>query len=88
MSLRILAEDKAILLRAVSLQHTDLTDFVLRHALRAARDVIEEAEHLHLSERDSLRILDLLRESAPHQTRGCWLLRRRCRRSHDRHGVA
>ncbi len=37
MSLRIPAEEKAILLRAVALQHTDLTDFVLRHALLAAR---------------------------------------------------
>ena len=32
MSLRIRAEEKAILLRAATLQHTDLTDFVLRHA--------------------------------------------------------
>ena len=60
MSLRIRAEDKAMLLRAVSLKHTDLTDFVIRHALRAARDVIEEAEHMRLSERASLQVLDLL----------------------------
>ncbi|MBZ5642693.1 MAG: DUF1778 domain-containing protein [Acidobacteriia bacterium] len=60
MSLRIRAEEKALLLRAVALKHTDLTDFVLRHALRAARDVIEEADHLQLSERDSLRVLELL----------------------------
>ena len=60
MSLRIPANEKAILLRAVALQHTDLTEFVLRHALRAAKDAIEEAEHLQLSERDSLRVLDLL----------------------------
>jgi len=69
MSLRIPAEEKAILLRAVTLQHTDLTDFVLRHALRAARDVIEEAEHLHLSEQDSLRILDLLENPPPPNAR-------------------
>jgi uncharacterized protein (DUF1778 family) len=60
MSLRIRPEDKAILLRAVALQHTDLTDFVVRHALRAATDIIEEAEHVHLSERDSLRVLEML----------------------------
>jgi uncharacterized protein (DUF1778 family) len=60
MSLRIPAEEKAILLRAVALQHTDLTDFVLRHALRAAKDVIENAERLQLSEHDSVRVLDLL----------------------------
>jgi uncharacterized protein (DUF1778 family) len=60
MSLRIRAEEKALLLRAVALSRTDLTDFVLRHALRAATAVIEEAEHVQLSGRDSLRVLDLL----------------------------
>ncbi len=68
-SLRIPAEEKALLLRAVSLQHTDLTDFVLRHALRAAQDIIEQAEHLHLSERDSLRVLDLLENPPPPNAR-------------------
>jgi uncharacterized protein (DUF1778 family) len=60
MSLRIRAEEKATLLRAVALKHTDLTDFVLRHALRAAKAVIADAEHVQLSARDSLRVLDLL----------------------------
>ena len=60
MSLRIRAEEKRLLLRAVVLQHTDLTDFVLHHALRAAKSVIEQAEHIQLSERDSLKVLDLL----------------------------
>jgi uncharacterized protein (DUF1778 family) len=60
MSLRIRAEDKALLLRAVALNHTELTAFVIRHALRAAKAVIKEADHLQLSERDSLRVLDLL----------------------------
>jgi uncharacterized protein (DUF1778 family) len=60
MSLRIRAEEKALLMRAVALKHTDLTDFVLRHALLAAKAVIEEADHVQLSGRDSLRVLDLL----------------------------
>jgi uncharacterized protein (DUF1778 family) len=60
LSLRIRAEEKTLLLRAVALSRTDLTDFVLRHALRAAKAVIEEADHVQLSERDSLRVLDLL----------------------------
>jgi uncharacterized protein (DUF1778 family) len=60
MSLRIRAEEKKLLLRAVALQHTDLTDFVVQHALRAAKTVIEEAEQVQLTERDSLRVLDLL----------------------------
>jgi uncharacterized protein (DUF1778 family) len=60
MSLRIRAEEKALLLRAVALKHTDLTDFVLHHALRAAKAVIEQADRVQLSGRDSLRVLDLL----------------------------
>jgi len=60
MSLRIRAEEKALLLRAVALDHTDLTEFVLRHALLAAKTVVEEADHVQLSGRDSLRVLDLL----------------------------
>jgi uncharacterized protein (DUF1778 family) len=42
MQLRIRAEEKALLLRAVALNHTDLTDFVFRHALLAASAVIED----------------------------------------------
>jgi uncharacterized protein (DUF1778 family) len=60
MSLRIRAEEKALLMRAVALEHTDLTDFVLRHALDAAKAAIQDADHLRLSGRDSLRVLDLL----------------------------
>jgi uncharacterized protein (DUF1778 family) len=60
MSLRIRAEEKALLMRAVALKHTDLTDFVIHHAVRAAKAVIEQADHVQLSERDSLRVLDLL----------------------------
>jgi uncharacterized protein (DUF1778 family) len=60
MSLRVRAEQKAMLVRAATLKHTDLTDFVLREALRVAKTIIEEAEHVQLSERDSLRVLDLL----------------------------
>ena len=60
MSLRIPAEEKAILLRAAALERTDLTGFVRQHSLAAARSVIREQEHLKLSARDSLRVLDLL----------------------------
>ena len=60
MSLRIPAEEKAILLRAAALRRTDLTDFVRQHSVSAARAVIQEAEHLELSKRDSVRVLALL----------------------------
>lgn len=60
MSMRIRAEEKATLLRAAALENTDLTDFVLQNALRSAKAVIEQAEHIRLSARDSQRVLDLL----------------------------
>ena len=59
-ALRVRAGDKATLMRAIALEHTDMTDFILRHALDAARKVIDRAERVELSERDSLRVLDAL----------------------------
>ena len=43
-------------MRAAALRHTDLTEFVLQPALREAKAVIEEAERIVLSERDSLLV--------------------------------
>jgi len=60
LALRVRLNDKATLMRAVALEHTDMTDFILRHALDAARKIIEQAEHLSLSVRDSQRVLDVL----------------------------
>ncbi len=60
LALRVRAEEKATLMRAVAIEHTDMTDFILRHALDAARKVIEQAESVTLSARDSLRVLDVL----------------------------
>jgi uncharacterized protein (DUF1778 family) len=60
MNLRMRPEQKATLMRAAALRHTDLTDFVTQSALREAKAVIEAAEHIKLSERDSLLVLDLL----------------------------
>ena len=59
-SLRIPVGEKAILMRAAALRNTDLTDFVRQHSLKAAMDVIQEAERVKLSARDSLRVLHLL----------------------------
>ena len=60
MSLRIPAEEKAILLRAAALKHKDLSEFVRQHSVDAAKAIIREEEHISLSERDSLRVLQLL----------------------------
>ena len=60
MNLRVAPEQKAMLMRAAAIRNTDLTDFIVQHALREAETVIEQAEHMKLSGRDSLRVLDLL----------------------------
>jgi uncharacterized protein (DUF1778 family) len=60
MQLRVRPEQKATLMRAAALRNTDLTDFIVQLALREAKTVIEEAERIRLSERDSLLVLDLL----------------------------
>ena len=59
-SLRILAAEKALLLRAAVLSRTSLVDFVIRSAVAAAHKLIARAEHGELSERDRLHVLKLL----------------------------
>ena len=58
--LRIDPDAKAKLARAAALEHIDLTAFILRAALPVAQTVIEHAERIQLSERDSLNVLDAL----------------------------
>lgn len=60
MSLRIASDEKSLLMRAAALQHTNLTEFVLRNVMSVARKIIDENEQLALTERDSLHVLDLL----------------------------
>jgi uncharacterized protein (DUF1778 family) len=58
--LRLRPEDKATLTRAASIKRLDLTGYILGAALPQAKADIAEAERLTLSERDSLRVLELL----------------------------
>ena len=60
MNLRIKPEAKARLMRAAALRHTDLTSFVTQSALREAEAVIAEADVIRASDRDFVRILELL----------------------------
>ena len=62
MSLRIAAEEKSLLVRAAALQHTNLTEFVIRTVVAAARDVIDQSERVELTERDSVYVLGLLED--------------------------
>lgn len=58
--LRLPAEQKAMIARAASLSRLDLTGFILRAVLPEAQAVVQKAERLALSERDSLKVLELL----------------------------
>ena len=58
--LRVAPEAKAMIARAAAFEHLDLTGFILRTVLPEAAAVVAKAERLALSERDSLRVLDLL----------------------------
>jgi uncharacterized protein (DUF1778 family) len=68
MSLRIRAADKSLLLRAVALKNTDLTEFVLGKALQAAKQIVDQSERIQVSGRDSARVLQLL-ENPPRPNR-------------------
>lgn len=59
-SLRILAGEKAVLLRAAALQSVGLSDFVRQHSLNAAMEILDHSERVRLSARDSLRVLEAL----------------------------
>ena len=58
--LRASPSEKALLLRAATLERLDLTSFVMRAALPKAERVVAAAENVELTEHDSLRVLDLL----------------------------
>ncbi len=58
--LRATRDEKALLAKAAAYERLDLTSFVMRSALPAAREVVERRERIILSERDTARVLDLL----------------------------
>jgi len=60
LAVRLSADEKSTIARAAAIEHVDLTAFVVRNALRAAREVIDRDERLILSGRDSQQVLDLL----------------------------
>lgn len=65
--IRATSEEKRLLAEAAAHEHLDLTAFVLRTALPAAREVIDRAEHLRLTARESAQLLALL-ETPPAPT--------------------
>jgi uncharacterized protein (DUF1778 family) len=53
-------EEKRLLASAAAYERLDVTSFIMRRVLPAARAVVERAERIVLSERDSARVLKLL----------------------------
>jgi uncharacterized protein (DUF1778 family) len=60
MSVRIKPADKAVIMRASAISGADMTEFVVRTAVQAARELIDQSERIALSERDSLKLLAAL----------------------------
>ena len=58
--LRATREEKRLLAAAAAYERLDVTSFIMRNVLPSARKVVDRAERMVLSERDSKRILQLL----------------------------
>lgn len=65
--LRATKEEKRILAIAAAYERLDVTSFIMRNVLPTAREVVDRAERIVLSERDTVRVLDLL-ENPPKPT--------------------
>lgn len=60
MSLRIASQDKSLIMRAAALEHTNLTEFVVRNAVSIAQKIITDNERKELTKKESLQVLELL----------------------------
>jgi uncharacterized protein (DUF1778 family) len=58
--LRATKEEKRLLAAAAAYERLDVTSFIMRNVLPSARKVVDRAERIVLSKRDSERILQLL----------------------------
>ena len=65
--LRVTKEEKQLLATAAAYERLDVTGFIMRQVLPAARAVVDRAERITLSERDAARVLKLL-ENPPRPT--------------------
>jgi uncharacterized protein (DUF1778 family) len=58
--LRATKDEKRLLAQAAAYERLDVTSFIMRNVLPTARDVVDRAERIVLSERDTVRVLELL----------------------------
>lgn len=64
-NMRIPAREKALIARAAALAQKDMSQFILEKAVSEAKTVIEQAETVEVSERDFIRIMELLENPPP-----------------------
>ncbi len=67
LELRATMEEKRLLAAAAAYERLDVTTFIMRQVLPAARDIVDRNERVVLSERDTVRVLELL-ENPPKPT--------------------
>jgi len=65
--LRTTKTEKRLLAAAAAYERLDVTSFIMRNVMPAAREVVDRAERIVLSERDAARVLELL-ENPPKPT--------------------
>ena len=65
--LRATKEEKRLLATAAAYERLDVTSFIMRNVLPTAREVVNRAERIALSERDTARVRELL-ENPPKAT--------------------
>lgn len=65
--LRATKEEKRLLTTAAAHERLGVTSFIMRNVLPAARQVVDRAERIVLTERDTVRVLKLL-ENPPKPT--------------------
>jgi uncharacterized protein (DUF1778 family) len=65
--LRATKEEKQLLATAAAYERLDVTSFIMRNVLPTASNVVDRAERIMLSARDSRRVLELL-ENPPKPT--------------------
>jgi uncharacterized protein (DUF1778 family) len=63
--LRTTKEEKRLLTAAAAQERLDVTGFIMRNVLPAAREVVQRSERIVLSRRDTERVLKLLEN--PHK---------------------
>ncbi len=60
LSLRVSTDAKKLIVRAAAIQQTNLTDFVVSNVLPVAQKIVDAAERVYLTERDTQMSMEIL----------------------------